>query len=120
MQFDTKYYYSLDGVKWVDLQAIDSDTAQRAGTITSILVGDPAKSYEVTEDDPNAPPAPAEGEGEGEGPKKLVLQVPEVAVLRSRIDAINASCGVIPVVSRAWARKAGIGWYKGGGRSGMN
>lgn len=99
VQFDTKYYYSLDGVKWVDLQAIDSETALRASTVSTILVGDPAKSYEVQEDDPDAPPPPAEGETEGEGVKKLVFQVPELAVLRNRIDSINASCGLIPVNS---------------------
>ncbi|GAX85017.1 hypothetical protein CEUSTIGMA_g12438.t1 [Chlamydomonas eustigma] len=102
VQFDAKYYFSLDGVKWVDLQAIDQSTSQRAAQVKSTLIGDPAKAYEVVEDDPNAPPAPtepAEGEEAAEGPKKLVFQIPELAVLRYRLDSINTTCGVIPVNS---------------------
>lgn len=105
VQFDSKFYYSLDGVKWVDLQAVDEETAARAATVLSILIGDPAKAYEMMEDDPNAPAAPAPGEegepapeGEEGGPKKLTFQIAELAVLRQRIDSINTACGVVPVV----------------------
>lgn len=99
VQLDAKYFYSIDGVKWVDLQAVDSETSARAATIDSILVGDAAKAYEITEVDPNAPAAPAEGEERDEMFGKLVIQVPEVAVLRQRVDSINAACGVVPVNS---------------------
>jgi len=104
VQSDAKYYYSLDGVKWVDLQAVDGETASRAGTIAAILVGDPTKAYEVSEVDPNQPPKPVGeeeggGGGEDEGPKMLVFQIPELAVLRHRLDTINSTCGVIPVSS---------------------
>jgi radial spoke head protein 9 len=104
VQSDAKYYYSLDGVKWVDLQAVNGETASRAGTIAAILVGDPTKAYEVSEVDPNQPPKPVGeeeggGGGEDEGPKMLVFQIPELAVLRHRLDTINSTCGVIPVVS---------------------
>lgn len=75
----------------MDLQAIDSKTTERASTITTILIGDVAKQYEVA--DPTAP-APAEGE---DAPKGFV--VPELAVLRARVDAINATCGVEPLGS---------------------
>mmetsp|Transcript_76183 Transcript_76183/g.154405 ORF Transcript_76183/g.154405 Transcript_76183/m.154405 type:complete len:277 (+) Transcript_76183:132-962(+) len=99
--YDSKFYFSVDAVKWVDLPAIDDETSKRAATIDSILTGDVAKAYEVQEDDPNAPPAPAEGEeppADGEdGPKKLTFSIPELAVLRQRIDAINSACGVVPV-----------------------
>ena len=88
---DRKYFYSQDGAKWVDLQAIDAATTDRAATITTILIGDLAKQYEVA--DSNAP-APAEGE---DAPKGFVI--PELAVLRQRVDAVNASCGVEPVGS---------------------
>ncbi len=96
VQFDSKYYYSQDAVKWVDLQAIDNDTTARAARVTSMLLGDPAKNYEVLEDDDTST-QPAEGEETG-GKKQLAFQVPELAVLRTRVDDINASCGVIPVV----------------------
>ncbi len=67
--------------------------------MTSILVGDVAKQYIVVEEDPNAPPPPPEGEEGGEeGPKGKEFQLPELAVLRTRIDAINAACGVQPLV----------------------
>ena len=71
---ESKLYYSLDGVKWVDLQAIDDETAKHAATVQAILVGDPAKAYEVSEKDPVQPPPPAEGE-EAEGPRMLLFQV---------------------------------------------
>ena len=74
MHPEAKLYYSLDGVKWVDLQAIDDETAKHAATVQSILVGDPAKAYEVSEKDPVQPPPPAEGE-EAEGPRMLLFQV---------------------------------------------
>ncbi len=41
--FDAKYYYSQDGVRWVDLVALDDETKSKAGKIKSILSGDPAK-----------------------------------------------------------------------------
>lgn len=99
--FDARYFYSQDGVKWVDLQPVDEELRIRAIKLRDILTGDPGKIYEVQEDDPNAPP-PAVGEDgepipDEEGPKKLVFQIPELAVLRVMVDAINVSCGVIPV-----------------------
>eukprot|EP00798_Chlamydomonas_sp_ICE-L_P025360 gene25360-11022_t len=101
VQFDAKYFYSQDGVKWVDLQAVDAETSKRASTIRTLLMGDPSKVHEIQEDDPNAP-RPAVGEDgepipDEEGPKKLAFQIPELAVLRTKIDSINATCGVIPV-----------------------
>jgi hypothetical protein len=41
--FEAKYYYSQDGVKWVDLVAVNSETASKADKIRSILSGDPSK-----------------------------------------------------------------------------
>lgn len=98
--FDAKYFYSQDGVKWVDLQAVDQQTAERASQIRSMLSGDPSKVYEISEDDPSQPDAPLGEDGqpmpEQAGAKKLVFQVPELAVLRLMIDCINAECGVTP------------------------
>lgn len=102
--FSAKYYYSQDAVKWVDLQAVDESTAVRAAQIRSMLSGDASKVYEITEDDPNQPPPQLGEDGQplppaedDEGPKKLVFQIPELAVLRLMIDNINAACGVVPV-----------------------
>lgn len=88
---DRKYFYSQDGAKWVDLQAIDSATSERAASISTILISDVAKQYEVA--DPNAPP-PAEGEEASKG-----FVIPELAVLRQRVDAVNSACGIEPVGS---------------------
>ena len=79
-------------------QAINEETAKRAATISSILTGNNTHAFTVTELDPVQPPPPAEGEPD-EGPKMLEIAVPELAVLRVRLDNINSTCGVIPVVS---------------------
>ncbi|KAF5827522.1 radial spoke protein 9 [Dunaliella salina] len=95
--FDAKYYYSQDGVRWVDLVAVDDETKSKAGKIQSILSGDPAKVYDIEEKDSNQPPPPDEGEEAGEPPAPVIVQVPELAVLKHRIDTINDSTGVLPV-----------------------
>ena len=83
-------------------QAINDETAKRAATIVSVLTGNNTHAFTVTELDPVQPPPPAEGEPD-EGPKMLEIAVPELAVLRVRLDSVNATCGVIPVVRReAW------------------
>lgn len=103
VQLDSTLYYSLDGVKWVDLPPCDEDTTRRAGTIEIILQGDPAKAYEVLEDPPardaNSAAPQVEEEGEDGGPVKLSFQISELAVLRQRVDAINMACSVVPVGS---------------------
>lgn len=104
VNFQAKYYYSQDGVKWNDLQAISLETDSRAARINGVLSGDPTKPYDVEEADPNAvpPPPPEEGAEGGEPPeepKPLVFRILELEVLRCRIDAINAATGVIPTGS---------------------
>jgi hypothetical protein len=41
--FEAKYYYSQDGVKWVDLVPIDAETGSKAEKFKTQLSGDPAK-----------------------------------------------------------------------------
>mmetsp|Transcript_22372 Transcript_22372/g.66658 ORF Transcript_22372/g.66658 Transcript_22372/m.66658 type:complete len:280 (-) Transcript_22372:174-1013(-) len=101
---DSKFYYSIDGVKWMDLPAIDGATASRAANINALLAGDAAKAYHVEEDGPIQTASgedtkdPAAEPGEGERVEtKLTFSIPELAVLRQRVDAINTACGVIPV-----------------------
>ncbi len=104
VHWDAKYYFSQDGVKWADLVAIDSPTASKADKVKALLSGDPSKVFELEEKDPQAAAAvaasAAEGEAAGgeEGPKPIIIQVPELALLRHRIDSINAATGVVPVV----------------------
>ncbi len=92
--YETKYFYSQDGARWSDLQPVDAETATRCARIKGYLSGDAAKNYELEEKDPNAP-EPAEGEDEV---KPLVFQVPELSVLRYRVDSITGATSVIPTV----------------------
>ncbi|KAG2440765.1 hypothetical protein HXX76_003621 [Chlamydomonas incerta] len=94
--YETKYFYSQDGARWSDLQPVDSETATRCARIKGMLSGDPAKNYELEEKDPNAPEPSPEAEEEV---KPLVFQIPELAVLRCRVDAIAAATSVIPTDS---------------------
>lgn len=41
--FEAKYYYSQDGVKWVDLVPISAEKGSKAEKIKTALSGDPAK-----------------------------------------------------------------------------
>ncbi len=41
--WEAKYYFSQDGVKWLDLVAVDDLTASKAAKIKSLLSGDPSK-----------------------------------------------------------------------------
>ncbi len=93
MTYETKYFYSQDGARWSDLQPVDAETVKRAGRIKGQLSGDPAKNYELEEKDLNAPPP-----GEDEEEKKLVFQIPELSVLRYRVDSIVSATSIIPTV----------------------
>ncbi|KAJ9528246.1 hypothetical protein QJQ45_014228 [Haematococcus lacustris] len=93
--FESKYYYSQDGVKWIDLVAVDTQTASIAERIKAALSGDPSKIHELVEKDPNPPPP--NPDEEAEPPKPLVYTLTELALLRQRIDSIAATTGVIPV-----------------------
>lgn len=92
--FEAKYYYSQDGVKWLDLQANEPDTSVRALKVRQQLRGDPSQVYPIEEKDLAAEAKPLE-EGE-DPPKPLVFEITELQVLRARIDEINNKCGVVP------------------------
>lgn len=96
MTFETKYFYSQDGARWSDLQPVDPETATRCTRIKGQLSGDAAKNFEIEEKDPHAPLETADGEEE---PKPLLFQIPELSVLRYRVDSITAATSVIPTVS---------------------
>lgn len=101
--YETKYFYSQDGARWSDLQPVDSETVKRAGRIKGQLSGDPAKNYELEEKDLNAPPP-----GEDEEERKLVFQIPELSVLRYRVDSIVSATSIIPTVGAAHCCGAGF------------
>ena len=55
----SKYSFSQDGVKWIDLEALSEEVASKAADIGGMLSGEPAKAYTVQA--PGAAPV-AEGE----------------------------------------------------------
>ena len=46
---ETKFFYTQDCVKWLDLNTVDEETAKRCDTIHTTMSGDPSKVYTVTE-----------------------------------------------------------------------
>jgi hypothetical protein len=65
---DQKYYYSQNGVTWLDLAPLNDETYTRASTISGMLSGQPGKKYRVEE------PAPV-AEGEAPTPEAEVRRV---------------------------------------------
>lgn len=87
--FESKYYFSQDGIRWADLPALSADTTSRAAKLRTLLTGDSAHQYNVegsTEHQP-AEEEPADASNE---------TVSEVQRLRYMIDSINASAAVLP------------------------
>ncbi|GAQ84986.1 flagellar radial spoke protein [Klebsormidium nitens] len=81
-QFDTKYYYSQDGVKWLDLQPVSPETSERCARINTGFTGDAAHIYEVPEPvvpTEAVPPPPREAEGEAEAEEDAEAEQPEAA-----------------------------------------
>lgn len=100
VHLDTKYYFTQDGVTWLDLLQLDPETALRAARVTTQLSGDPGQQSQVKEADPAggaAQPAAGEDGGEAEGTTgALVYTISELQRLRYMIDSINLSTAVIP------------------------
>lgn len=102
-----KYFYSQNGVHWLDLGPLDEVTYGRAGTINGFLTGEPGHKYVVEEPAPEPekkegeePPAETEPEGEeGEentGPEPLKFDVTEVQRLRFMMENIQSGTGLVP------------------------
>jgi radial spoke head protein 9 len=99
---DQKYYYSQNGVTWLDLAPLNDETYTRASTISGMLSGQPGKKYRVEEPAPvaegEAPTPEAEGE-EGEeptGPEPLKFVITETQRLRFMMQSISAGTDVVP------------------------
>jgi len=94
--FDSKWFYSQDGVKLLDLPAVDGVIAAKARALRSPLTGDAAQEYTIEEPDPAAADAPPPAEGEEAEPKKLVFKFKEEARLRAAVEAIAAATSILP------------------------
>jgi hypothetical protein len=88
VHLEAKYYCSQDGIKWVDLPAVDNDVIKFAATCKSQLSGDPSKIY---------PESSGEEEAD-DASKQSAVVITELQRLRAMINAINADTGVVPVV----------------------
>lgn len=73
---EQKYYYSQNGVTWLDLAPLDDVTYARASTISGMLSGQPGKKYRVEE------PAPVV-EGETPAPEA------EVRIVESAVHRVS-------------------------------
>lgn len=93
--FDNQWFYSQDGVKWVDLPAVDAPTAERAIKLRTLLTGDSANETTIEEADPAAADLPPPAEGE-EGPPKLTFIITELQRLRVLVDAIAGATSIMP------------------------
>ena len=65
---ETKFFYTQDCVKWLDLNTVDEETAKRCDTIHTTMSGDPSKVYTVTEPAPKAETAEEAPAEEGAEP----------------------------------------------------
>lgn len=93
--FETRYFYSQDGVKWVDLPPVDGPTTERAKKIRTLLTGDTANQTTIEEADPNAADLPPAAEGE-EGAGKLTFVITELQRLRVMVNSIAKATSVLP------------------------
>ena len=61
----TRFCYSQDGIKWVDLEALPEAVAEKAATVNTQLSGEPSKTYPVSQPGAPAPAADAVRAGLG-------------------------------------------------------
>ena len=100
---ETKFFYTQDCVKWLDLNTVDEETAKRCDTIHTTMSGDPSKVYTVTEPAPKAETAeeaPAE-EGaepaeEPEEPAEGSFEYTELQRLQTMIQNIKKDTSIAP------------------------
>ena len=96
-----KFYYSRDGVNWLDLEPVSSETTARALKITCWLTGDPAHVFHVAQPVPELEPKPEPVEGEEPTPDEEAEPLPpweitEAEYMMCRINAIHGSCDLAP------------------------
>ena len=96
-----KFYYSRDGVNWLDLEPVTVETTERAEKISAMLTGDPAHVFEVAQPVPVTEPAPEPAEGEEapevEEPEPLPpWEITEAQYMMTRINAVNAATALAP------------------------
>ena len=99
-----KFYYSRDGVNWLDLEPITAETTERSLKINAALTGDPAHVFEVAQSvpEPKSEPERADGEDAPEETKEEEAEplppweITEAQYMMTRINAINSACALAP------------------------
>ena len=104
---ETKFFYTQDCVKWLDLNPVDEETAKRCVTINATMSGDPSQVYTVTEPAPKnetaaeeAAPAEEGGEAPAEDEEKeeetVSFEYTELQRLQTMIELIKKETGIAP------------------------
>jgi hypothetical protein len=91
VHLEAKYYFSQDGVKWIDLPAVDAGVVKFAASLRSQLSGDPSKVYPESTGEEEQQQEDAQQQGS--------MVITELQRLRAMIDSINGDTGILPVVS---------------------
>jgi len=100
-----KYYYSQDGVNWLDLEKPSAEQMQKAVKLEGWLTGDPAHTFTVYEPQPLPEPEPVPEVAEGEEPPApvepeplpdLEFPVSELEYLYCTVAAIDFSAFAMP------------------------
>mmetsp|Transcript_13836 Transcript_13836/g.34795 ORF Transcript_13836/g.34795 Transcript_13836/m.34795 type:complete len:272 (+) Transcript_13836:113-928(+) len=95
-KYESKYYYTQDGIRWVDLETeVSPEDVERCRKLVSPLSGDPSQVYTVEEPAP-APPAPEEGSEPAEPPAPLVFELGELQRIKVMINDISEATSVMP------------------------
>lgn len=103
-----KYYYSQDGVNWLDLEKVSEEQMEKAGKLDGVwLTGDAAHSFTVYEPQPLPEPVPVEV-AEGEEPPEpepveplpdLEFPVSELEYLYFLVRSVDLAAFVLPAGS---------------------
>ena len=100
---ETKFFYTQDCVKWLDLNPVDEETAKRCLTITTTMSGDPSQVYTVSEPAPKeegAEEAPAEegaeAPAEEEEPAEITFEYTELQRLQTMIQDVKKDTAIAP------------------------
>ncbi|QDZ19025.1 hypothetical protein HOP50_02g15340 [Chloropicon primus] len=101
---ETKFFYTQDCVKWLDLNPVDEETSKRCLTINTTMSGDPSQVYTVTEPAPKAEGAAEAAAEEGaepaaeeaEEPAEVSFEYTELQRLQTMIQDIKKDSSIAP------------------------
>jgi radial spoke head protein 9 len=101
----SKFYYSRDGMNWLDIEPISDETRSRAAMVDEWFTGDPSHVFEVPQPVPEPEAKEETGEDGDQNEEEANEEEPvplkpweikESDVMQCRIDAINAATALAP------------------------